>query len=75
MHISKAYAAVEKDDVKVFRKEIISVRKDIHIFGPLKEYIQEVFRKAYIPTKLLGYTNMGFLGQKQLGCLGLHNGS
>ena len=37
-----------KDDVKVFRKEIISVRKDIHIFGPLKEYIQEVFRKAYI---------------------------
>jgi hypothetical protein len=48
MHVRKAYEAVEKNNVKSFRKEIIKMRKNIHLFGPLREYIREVFRKAYI---------------------------
>jgi hypothetical protein len=48
MHVRKAYAAAEKDKISEFRKEIIKIRKNIHLFGPLRMYIQEVFRKAYI---------------------------
>lgn len=48
LHVHRAYTAVERNNIKTFRKEIIKMRKNIHLFGPLREYIREVFRKAYI---------------------------
>lgn len=46
--IVHAYKLLEKDDVKNFRKKLIKIRKNINLFGRLKEYIKEVFYRASI---------------------------
>jgi hypothetical protein len=43
-----AYEFLEKDNLKMFRKKIIKIRKEINIFGHLKEYIKNVFYRASI---------------------------
>jgi len=47
--ISNARISLEKNDLDYFRKEILFIRELIQgLSGKLKEYIQEVFRKAQI---------------------------
>lgn len=46
--LSKASKAVQRENILEFRKEIVNIRKDMNLFGGLKDYIKEVFRKASI---------------------------
>ncbi len=46
--LSKASKAVQRENIIEFRKEIVSIRRDMNLFGGLKDYIKEVFRKASI---------------------------
>jgi hypothetical protein len=45
-HVARVF--LEKDNILLFRKEIVKIRRDVNLFGSLKEYIKDVFRKAYI---------------------------
>jgi hypothetical protein len=46
--LSQAARDLEKNNLSGFRKEIIKIREDINLFGHLREYIKDVFRRASI---------------------------
>ncbi len=46
--LSRAYNFLDRGKLKSFRKEIINLRKNVNMFGHLKEYIKDVFWKASI---------------------------
>lgn len=44
--LARAHGLLERGKLHSFRKEIISLRKNVNMFGHLKDYIKEVFLKA-----------------------------
>lgn len=46
--LGRAYNFLERGKLQTFRKEIINLRKNVNMFGNLKEYIKDVFLKASI---------------------------
>ena len=46
--LTKAIKDLEKDDIIDFRKDMIRIRISTNLFGHLKEYIKDVFRRASI---------------------------
>jgi len=46
--LARAHDFLERDKLKSFREEVINLRRNVNMFGHLKEYIKDVFLRASI---------------------------